>query len=137
MSETNRWRWDCVNRIEIFRASEQRERGLKFLRFVADRAFHTCAALGVWGESQRTTSLVLSSRKYNKISLKKFYITHSVILGGLCPHRPVRQLTYFVGLMPRRLADEILRQTNVFLRMTRRRVGAIHESPVNHIVCVI
>ena len=44
-AQASRWRKRNKNREEIFPARERSEQGLKFPRFVAGEAFHTCAAL--------------------------------------------------------------------------------------------
>ncbi len=62
-AQASRWRKRNENREEIFPASERSEQGLKFPRFVAGVAFHTCAALGGRGESQRPGPLVTFGTK--------------------------------------------------------------------------
>ena len=53
------------NREEICRASERSEQGFKFPRFVADEAFHTCAAFVGCGGIATPTSLVTFFKESN------------------------------------------------------------------------
>ena len=65
-AQASRWRKRNKNREEIFPARERSEQGLKFPRFVAGAAFHTCAALG-YGGIATPMLLVLFSQKSTEI----------------------------------------------------------------------
>ena len=63
-AQASRWRKRNENREEIFPASERSEQGLKFPRFVAGVAFHTCAAFKGGGDIRKSPGLwLLSARK--------------------------------------------------------------------------
>ena len=138
-AQASRWRKRNENREEIFPARERSEQGLKFPRFVAGVAFHTCAALSKanwrfavegnllptackcplwWGAGKPTAGD--NRTPLRSLPLASQGRTRPILLRKIPFHRYANQLAFFASQKP-------------FRRCASRAFGYFrHESNVIH-----